>query len=418
MLCGTAYRQAFSDNDAVVPRPAPVEIERAMSTVKRKVLGLYKNHRRSKTNVLPEQEKAITKLSQDKSTIVKPSDKCKGLVVMEKGTYIDKASDILQTYEQVSSNPTPRVETATKKVIKTVMGDKTDKTLVNSLLPQGSRTAEFYGLPKNHKESVPLRPIVSACGGPLDKLTWFLEQILTQLVKHVPAHLPNTDAYLNRIKQQYPDSFPPGTIMFSLDVTNLYGNIPISEAVQAVMNLLQKHTDTTNMFGLSCTDVEPLLQHCLTNSYLRFGQSYYKQNLGLPMGNRIAPSVAIIFMGALEDAFLSSDRAQPEMYMRYIDDCLCVWTHGADALSDYFDYVNDIHPTIKFTIERCDAADHNGQIPFLDTIITVRPDGHYYTELYIKPVAASIIVPFDSAQPFKLKKAVAKSQFLSFFLEL
>ena len=414
-LCAITTRQLkprFSDNDATVPRPAPVETERAMSTLKRKIIGLYKNHHSVKANVLPEQEEAIAKLSQDKTMIVKPSDKGKGLVVMKRETYVSKASDILQTYEQVSGNPTPKVEATTKRVIKTVMENKTDKSLVNSLLPQGSRTAEFYGLPKNHKDSVPLRPIVSACGGPLDKLTWFLEQIISQLVKHVPAHLPNTDAYLQRIKQKYTDGFPPGTILFSLDVCNLYGNIPISEAVQVVMDLLQKHKDTTNMFGLSWTDLEPLLQHCLTNSYLKFGPSYYKQNLGLPMGNRIAPSVAIIFMGALEDNFLSADRAQPAMYMRYIDDCMCVWTHGADALSSYFDYVNTVHPTIKFTIERSDASDHQGQIPFLDTVITVRPDGHFSTELFIKPAAASIILPFDSAQPFKLKKAVAKSQFL------
>ena len=38
--------------------------------------------------------------------------------------------------------------------------------------------------------------------------------------------------------------------------------------------------------------------------------------------------------------------------------------------------------------------------------------GHYKTQLHIKPEAASIILPFDSAQPFKTKKSVAKSQFL------
>ena len=174
----------------------------------------------------------------------------------------------------------------------------------------------------------------------------------------MPAHLPDTDTYLQRLKQRYASGFPPGTIVFSLDVTNLYGNIPIDEAVQTVMNLLQEHRDSINLFGLCWTDVEPLLAHCLTNSYLRFGQSFYKQNLGLPMGSRIAPSVAIIFMGALEDVLFSSDRAQPDMYMRYIEDCLCVWQHGADALTEHLDYVNSVHPTIKFTIERSDTSDH------------------------------------------------------------
>ena len=55
-----------------------------------------------------------------------------------------------------------------------------------------------------------------------------------------------------------------------------------------------------------------------------------------------------------------------------------------------------INPTIKFTIERSDAADHQEQVPFLDTLISVRSDGQYSTQLYIKPVAASIIIPFDS----------------------
>ena len=67
--------------------------------------------------------------------IVKPSDKGKGLVVMKRETYVNKASDILQTYEQVSGNPNPKVEATTKRVIKTVMENKTDKSLVNSAAP-------------------------------------------------------------------------------------------------------------------------------------------------------------------------------------------------------------------------------------------------------------------------------------------
>ena len=178
------------------------------------------------------------------------------------------------------------------------------------------------------------------------------------------------------------------------------------------MNLLQDHHQSINLFGLSWQDVEPLLEHCLSNSYCRFGQAYFKQKVGLPMGSRLAPPVAIIFMGALEEVFLSASRAQPTMYMRYIDDCLCIWPHGPDSLTEYFEYVNTVHPTIKFTLERSDTNDISGQLPFLDTLIKVSPNGQFSTELYIKPAAAPIILPFDSAQPFKLKKAVAKSQFL------
>ena len=313
-----SLKPRFADNDAAVPRLAPAEIERTMGKLKRKLIGLYKNQRDVKPNVVPEEEEAITRLSKDENIIVKPSDKCKGLVIMTKEMHVDKSLDILGTYEQVPTNPTPKVEAATKRIVKSVMGQTSH--LFNLCCPKAQGQRSSMVSQKNHKESVPLRPIVSACGGPLDKVTWFLEQILCQLIKYVPAHLPNTDTYLERLKQRYSGRFPPGTIVFSLDVTNLYGNIrvPTDEAVQTVMNLLQEHRDSINLFGLSWTDVEPLLNHCLSNSYLRFGHTYYKQNLGLPMGSRVAPSVAIIFMGALEEIFLSSDRAQPDMYTRSI----------------------------------------------------------------------------------------------------
>ena len=54
-------------------------------------------------------------------------------------------------------------------------------------------------------------------------MTWFLEQILSQPVKYVRAHLPKTDTYIQRLKQRYVDGFLPGAMVFCLGVTNLYG---------------------------------------------------------------------------------------------------------------------------------------------------------------------------------------------------
>ena len=73
------------------------------------------------------------------------------------------------------------------------------------------------------------------------------------------------------------------------------------------------------------------------------------------------------------------------------------WRGGGGRCTDIILHLCEfILPTIKFTIERSDAADHQEQIPFLDILISVRSDGQYSTQLYIKPVAASINIPFDS----------------------
>ena len=43
-----------------------------------------------------------------------------------------------------------------------------------------------------------MRPIVSAWGGIFDRLGWFLQQILKPLLKHVAAHINNTNDLLQR----------------------------------------------------------------------------------------------------------------------------------------------------------------------------------------------------------------------------
>ena len=53
-----------------------------------------------------------------------------------------------------------------------------------------------------------------------------------------PAHLRNTDEYLKRLKNSYPGhQLPQDAIVFSIDVVNLYGSIPLAEGVSAVAKI-------------------------------------------------------------------------------------------------------------------------------------------------------------------------------------
>ena len=193
--------------------------------------------------------------------------------------------------------------------------------------------------------------------------------------------------------------------MFSVDIANLYDNIPTCDAIEATLQLLSN-------YSMTCQDIEALLSHCLNNNYVRFGDKYFKQTTSVAMGLSIAPPLAIIFMSAIESLILtSSAQYQPVAYMRYIDDVLGVWTHGAEKLDEYFQFLNNFHPALRFSIERTDKT-AGGQIPFLDTVITVHDDGVYNTELYVKPMAAPIIVHYNSAHPMQCKRSVLYSQLL------
>ena len=126
-----------------------------------------------------------------------------------------------------------------KRLIKTTLSDKVPDKITISVMPSGSRTTELYGVPKTYESGAPLRPIVSACGEPFDKLACFLIRIITPLLAFVPAHLTNTDDYLHRLRTQCPRGLPAGAIVFDIDVTNLYGNVPTSEAITATLCLIE-----------------------------------------------------------------------------------------------------------------------------------------------------------------------------------
>ena len=400
-------RPFFQDSGARQPPILPREEEQSLEKIKSKIINLYRGSKKHETpNFTPEQKKEPKSLKEDETTIVKRSDKCKSLVIMDKADYISKAESIVNTYEIMENNPTVKLDEDTKSLIKKSL-HKVPDDFLRKILPQHSRTAEFYGLPKTHKPGNPLRPIVSACGDPLDKISWFLQCILTQLLSFIPAHLTNTQSYLARLKDTFPNGLPPKSIVFSIDVCNLYGSIPIQEGIDAVINLIETNISKMNTFNISLDNIRSLLTHVLTNNYVRFNSTIFKQTTGIAMGNRLAPPVAIAFMHSFESSFLASIVDVPMFYVRYIDDILGVWTHGIDRLNHFFNIMNSHNPSIRLTM---DHTENTGKLAFLDTLITVHPSGTYTTELFFKPMTAPIILHYTSAHPMSTKRAVLNSE--------
>ena len=91
-------------------------------------------------------------------------------------------------------------------------------------------------------------------------------------------------------------------------------------------------------------DICALLDQCLNNNVFSFGDSYYRQKLGIAMGNPCAPPLAIIFLDRFEQQALGNAALKPEFLVRYIDDYAGIWIHGEEALLGFVDYLNSIHP--------------------------------------------------------------------------
>ena len=108
--------------------------------------------------------------------------------------------------------------------------------------------------------------------------------------------------------------------------------------------------------------------------------NFYDQVDGVAMGSPLAPVLANLFMGHHENIWLDQYRdSEVLFYRRYVDDTFCLFRSERDATL-FFNYINNQHPNIRFTMER--EADH--VLPFLDVLINNTDPHQSLTTVYRK----------------------------------
>ena len=113
-----------------------------------------------------------------------------------------------------------------------------------------------------------------------------------------------------------------------------------------------------------------LAEIVLKHNYFEFGQDVYQQILGTAIGTKFAPPYANIFMASLEEEIFNNPKFKPFLWLCYLDDIFCLWTEGVDKLKEFFNYLNEFHPSIKFTMEYSEK-----EINFLDVLVTKSDSG-------------------------------------------
>ena len=121
---------------------------------------------------------------------------------------------------------------------------------------------------------------------------------------------------------------------------------------------------------------------------------------GTAMGTKMAPSYANLFLGFFEANTLKNAPFQPHTWLRYIDYIFMIWTEGLDNLK-IFDYLNNIHSTIKFT-----SSHSSSNMPFLDVNVSLTNDGNISTDLYTKSTDKHQHLLYSSCHPLHTKKAI------------
>ena len=86
---------------------------------------------------------------------------------MDKEDYIKKPEVLLAqpAYRTINSDPTNKIKAKLITKLRKIKKDTSlDKGMYKLMYPTSNVPPMFYGLPKIHKSSIPLRPIVSSRG--------------------------------------------------------------------------------------------------------------------------------------------------------------------------------------------------------------------------------------------------------------
>ena len=84
------------------------------------------------------------------------------------------------------------------------------------------------------------------------------------------------------------------------------------------------------------------------------------------MGSCLYPVVGNIFMEHFETLDLKSFYLEPKCWFRFVDDMFVIWLHIHNSVDNFHNYLNNIAPQIKFTME----IQQDDSIPFLDVLVT------------------------------------------------
>ncbi|CAJ0959948.1 unnamed protein product, partial [Ranitomeya imitator] len=266
-------------------------------------------------------------------------------------------------------------------------------------------TPVFYTIPKIHKnlEKPPGRPIVASTDSILSPLAVYLEKILTPLIRLSKSYILDTGSFLNILKELGP--IPPGSILVTMDVKDLYTSIPHIGGINSVHKLLTKSNFVPDQINL-CVE---LLTIILTRNYFMFQDDFYLQIRGTAMGSNVAPPYANCYMADFEESHIYSHPLFSNnviVWKRYIDDVFCIWGGTLEALASFFGWLNTAWPGISFTMSHDDT-----RINFLDTMVILQSDGSISTDLYTKSTDRNSLLHFTSFHPPATKQSVPKSQF-------
>ncbi len=274
------------------------------------------------------------------------------------------------------------------------------------------RPQRLYWLRKVHKNPHKLRPIVSCCSGPTQKLSQLCNNLLKVHLDSVQSLVTSSTEVIRIVEhlKVSPDT-RRSLILATLDVKALYPSIPHEAGISmALQQAIPTEPPVSSSNNSRKNMLKEMLKIILSGNTFLFAGRTFKQIKGIAMGTPVAPTWANLFMGKLEtDALTRWQGTLPLLWLRYIDDIFTLFPGPQEELDSLLQHMNSQLSTIEFTM---DSSKH--KIDFLD--ITIFKGERFHSEgvLDIRPYSKAIdphtYLHYSSAHPRNNMRGVVKAE--------
>ena len=198
----------------------------------------------------------------------------------------------------------------------------------------------------------------------------------------------NSTKFMERLQEV---RIGPEDLLVSFDVTSLFTQVPIDEALEVVRARLTKDPTLMDRTCIPVPQLVELIELCLRSTYFQFQTNFFEQIDGTPTGSPLSPIIASLFMEDLEEKAMHLAPLQPSLWLRYEDDTFVIWPHGEQNLHSFHAHLNQMSGNIEFTIEK----EEDERLAFLDVLVT-RSTDQLSTAVYRKPTHTDQYILYHS----------------------
>ena len=189
------------------------------------IKSLLKRNHKIKPNIPKDEYQALKEMKKDNTRMELTADKgCPWWWWTGKTTYRNQKNYYInQIYKILQSDPTNKYKNKLISLLKSIKAEGgMDDNTYRRLYPTGAVLPKYYGLPKVHKQGMPLRPIISSIGSVTHTTAKELSRILKPLVGKSSHHVKNNMDFIQSIEGI---QLKPEECMMSFDVEALFTSV-------------------------------------------------------------------------------------------------------------------------------------------------------------------------------------------------